>query len=105
MVAGMKIDTSRIKAILCRRFEYYGKKTVGETDRRLNPDTREFIRSQFKPGHRVLDIGCGNGMMLLSSAGMFREGVGTDEYAPHLMLANENRKRMGIKNGGDRGHP
>jgi len=95
------MDRKRLRTILHKRYAYYDydkMRRAWEVDARLNPGTREFIRSQFKPEHRVLDIGCGNGMMLLESSGLFREGVGTDEYAPHLKLANENRKRMGITN-------
>jgi SAM-dependent methyltransferase len=94
-----QLDRERVEAAHRRVAGYYDRLDARSTlDDRLVPDFRALLRDQLRPGARVLDVGCGDGRTLLENAERFGEGVGLDNFAPHLARAEEERRRRGVAN-------
>lgn len=80
---------------------YYREAPLG---RRLLMSYRPYIcplhrlLAQFPRGARVLDVGCGGGLMLvlLAAAGRVREGVGFDSNASMIRLASQVASAHGL---------
>ncbi len=95
----MELDKDRLRAILEAEHSYYGSRQAEvRKDGRLNPGSEEFIAAQFQPEMRVLDIGCGNGEMLLENSDVFASGLGVDNDPSHLRLAEEALREKGATN-------
>ncbi len=86
----MELDRERLRRILEAEHSYYGSAAANyRNDDRLNPGARDLIASQFCPGMRVLDIGCGNGVTLLENCHRFSSGLGIDNDPEHIHLAED----------------
>lgn len=95
----MEIDIDRVRAIIAAPHSYYDKEAIAfERECPMTPDIGDFLRRSFKPEQRVLDIGCGSGKTLIGNAARFKAGVGIDNSAEHVALANKNREAAGVRN-------
>ena len=95
----MELDRNRVMAILEGNHSYYSPRPAGtRIDDRLAPRASDFIVSQFRPGMRVLDIGCGNGATLLGNSHRFASGLGIDSDQAHVDLAREALRQGDCEN-------
>lgn len=95
----MPIDRQRVLDLWEETTSFYDRdKARLKTESPLVPDVREYLAGQFRPGFRVLDIGCGTGKTLLDYADRFREGVGIDEDKSFLDEAESDRSDRNISN-------
>ncbi len=93
----MRIDQDRIQAILQAEHSFYGEIT-NRKDYRWYPGVTNTIAEELTPAMRVLDVGCGNGGILLELSGRFHSGVGIDHDPEHVRLAEDERRAQGIQN-------
>lgn len=94
------IDYDRVHQIIqSSRHGYYEREQcrfVREGSLALHID--EVFPRVCRPDSRVLDIGCGNGRTLIRNASLFGEGIGLDNYPPHVCLAQETIAASGVAN-------
>jgi len=75
----MQIDQDRIRAILQSEHSYYGSREIPiRRDTRWHPGVVNLVTQQLSPAMRVLDVGCGDGEMLLELSPSFQFGIGVD---------------------------
>lgn len=65
-------------------------------DFRVREDEWKWLSRNMPEGARVLDLGCGNGALLLALAPLLAEGVGVDASGPMIEIAR--RRARGEKN-------
>ncbi len=95
----MELDQNRLKSILNEEHSYYGSRPAKyRTDGNIAPRATEIIASQFRPQMRVLDIGCGNGGMLLQNAVRFDSALGVENDPRHLELAENALRKSDAQN-------
>ncbi len=95
----MHIDEARLRHILKSELSYYGTRNATiHKDGRLNLFPSDFLATQITPGMRVLDLGCGNGQMLLDNCARFKAGVGVDNDPSHIHLARDAQQKMAADN-------
>lgn len=58
----------------------------------------ESVAHEVRPGMRILDAGCGEGVLSLILAARGAEVIGMDISKPNIVAANERAKRDGITN-------
>ena len=79
-----------------------GSKGLDKLDYLYNPSTQEFLLlAGLKPGMKVLDIGCGSGVMscwLAQQVGEQGSVVGIENNANQLNAAKKRAKNAGISN-------
>jgi ubiquinone/menaquinone biosynthesis C-methylase UbiE len=89
----MRADQNRIKRILEKNYTYYDREgLVYGIDNRLTTDVRHLLKSNLKQDFKVLDVGCGDGHTLKELADSFRYGIGIDQDASHIAMADEATK-------------
>lgn len=94
----MELDLDRIRAIIAAPHAYYGDPGAVQRDYRWYPSSLDLTAAQLAPGARVLDIGCGNGEMLLELCPRFASGLGIDTDPEHIALAEAARRERGVAN-------
>jgi ubiquinone/menaquinone biosynthesis C-methylase UbiE len=101
----MRIDESRIRQItghfasLDPLQAYYELNSIQlNAQSTIAPEFTPIIESAFRKSKTVLDIGCGNGLRLISNRHMFQHGAGIDESEYALQLARENLARFDASN-------
>ena len=94
----MELDEKRLKRIIERDHTFYDTALTFRRDTRLHPGTGDFILSQFDRNMRVLDIGCGNGDTLIKGHDRFAYGLGIDNDAEHLRMAEKALIESGTTN-------
>jgi SAM-dependent methyltransferase len=94
----MEFDLNRLRAIIERNHAFYDSKMKYQTDNRLHPGTGDFILSQLNRNMRVLDIGCGNGNTLIRGNRQFAHGLGIDNDAEHIRMAEKTIRETGTTN-------
>ncbi len=95
----MPIDQDRIRAILKAEHSYYGgRDVVIRKDYRWYPGAVDLMAKQLSPAMHVLDVGCGDGSILLELSTNFQTGLGIDIDPEHVQMAEEAKCARGIKN-------
>jgi SAM-dependent methyltransferase len=96
----MNLDQDRIRAILKAEHGYYsGGDFQTRVDDRWNLGYyTEFMARQLSPQARVLDVGCGQGHILLEMCKSFHHGLGIDKDPGFLKMAEEAKRAEGITN-------
>ncbi len=95
----MPLDRDRIRTILEAEHSYYGYGDVPiRNDTRWYPNVTDLMAKQLSPSSRVLDVGCGNGDILLELSPSFHTGVGVDIDPKHIRMAEEAGCAQGITN-------
>lgn len=94
----MDLDIERVRAIIAAPHAYYGDAGAIDRDDRWYPYTTDLLAAQLTPGARVLDVGCGNGEMLIELSGRFAYGLGIDSDPEHLALAEAALAERGAHN-------
>jgi SAM-dependent methyltransferase len=99
MVLPMLLDQQRIRAILTAKHSYYGAQDIPiRKDMRWYPGASDLIVKQLSPTMRVLDVGCGNGELLLDISSYVHTGIGIDNDPEHIQLAQAAKHAHGINN-------
>ena len=96
----MKLDLERIHAILNGEHSYYGGRDIPiREDARwdLGPYS-DFIQRYLSPTMRVLDVGCGNGHILMEMSKSFQYGLGIDNDPDHIQMAEDAKRTEAIEN-------
>jgi SAM-dependent methyltransferase len=93
----MWIDWDRVRDIIEAGHSYYGAVTK-RVDGRWYPGLDSLIRGQLSVEMRVLDVGCGDGSMLLELSPSFLAGVGIDCDPAHLQIAEAAGRAQGVEN-------
>jgi len=95
----MQIDQDRIRAILKAEHSYYGSRDVAiRKDTRWYPSVVNLITQQLSPAMHVLDVGCGDGGILLELSTRFHTGLGIDNDPEHIQMAEEAKRAQGMHN-------
>jgi len=95
----MQIDQDRIRAILKSEHSYYGGRDIPiRKDYRWDPGVVNLITPQLSPEIHVLDVGCGDGWLLLELSKSFHTGIGIDNDPEHIQMAEEAKLAQGIRN-------
>jgi SAM-dependent methyltransferase len=93
------MDQDRIRAILKEKHSYYGGRDVAiRKDTRWYPNVTDLLEKQLTPGMCVLDVGCGDGGILLETSRSFQTGIGIDNDPAHIQLAEDAKRAQGIEN-------
>ncbi len=86
----MSVDQNRIKRILEQNYTYYDREGLVYTiDDRLTTSVRHLLNANMRQDFKVLDVGCGDGHTLKELADAFKSGIGIDEDASHIAMAQE----------------
>lgn len=95
----MSLDPKRIQSILAAPHAYYGSGKIPiRKDTRFHPGATTMLIQNMPPGARLLDVGCGNGGILLELSPYIQEGVGIDNNPDHIRLAEQARRAAGAAN-------
>jgi SAM-dependent methyltransferase len=96
----MKLDRDRIQAILSKEHGYYrsGDIPIREDERWNLGFYTDFMMRHLTPEARVLDVGCGQGHILMEMCSSFAWGLGIDTDPEFLQMAEEAKRAKGIHN-------
>lgn len=81
------------------KFLYYAESGAASTDRRFGPRW-EVIRTvaDFRPTHKLLDVGCADGLMTMESATRCASAHGFEYFQERVEWARSESARRGLKN-------
>lgn len=95
----MQIDQDRIRVILKAEHFYYGGRDIPiRKDYRWDPGVANLITPQLSPEMHILDVGCGDGWLLLNLSTSFHIGIGIDNDPEHIQMAEEAKLAQSIRN-------
>jgi SAM-dependent methyltransferase len=94
----MHIDQDRVRAVIQAEHAFYGPRPDIRKDNRWYRGVTNLITPELAPGSRVLDVGCGDGAILLELSARFHAGLGIDLDPEHLKLAQAAKRAQGAQN-------
>lgn len=94
----MHLDLDRLRTVIRAGHSYYGNRPPVRHDNRWHPFVTDLISREISPESRLLEVGCGNGAILLELSPHIRAGVGVDYDPSHIHLAEAAKREQGSQN-------